>query len=48
MGRSAQHMKHENAQKISSKISPEFSPNSLEFVAATSLWGMSGVTLRAG
>ena len=39
-------MKHENAQKISSKISPNFSPGfrpSKKFVAAISLWGMSGV-----
>ena len=28
MGRSAQPMKHENTQKIPSKISPNFSPNS--------------------
>ena len=43
--------KHENAQKISSKTSPQFfaqfftqiSTWVLKFVAATSLWGMSGV-----
>ena len=49
VGRSAQHMKHENAQKISSKISPNFSPNSSPRISqgrkndASSLWGMSGV-----
>ena len=53
VGHSAQQMKHENAQKISSKISPNSSPNlsprlppeSLNFVAAISLRGMSGVKL---
>ena len=55
MGRSAQQTKHENAQKISSKISPNSSPHfsprlppeSKKFVAAISLWGMSGITCVA-
>ena len=41
-------MKHENAQKISSEISPQFFTQffaqSKKIVAAISLWGMSGVT----
>ena len=46
LARAAQQMKHENAQKCSSKISPNSSPNADKLVAAIPLWGIAGVTIN--
>ena len=46
MGHSAQQMKHENVQKFSPILRPDFRPSHKKFVAAISLWGRSGVRKR--